>query len=293
MLRSMTGFGRATAEKEGRELVIEMKSVNHRFLDLNIRMPRALAFAEEEIRSQLGSCMARGHVDVYVHYANHRNDARQVLLDEAIFATYRDVAQRAADLSGLDNNMELAAYLAMADVLRIEEAEEDRAAVLALVQQALPQACRELLAMRQREGERLAADLAMRMGQIRQLAAQIGQRAPLVVQEHQGKLRARIEQLLGGSVPLDEGRLENEVAYMADRADIAEELVRLDSHFDAFDTLLAASQPAGRKMDFLVQEINRECNTIGSKANDAEIVAAVIAAKAELERVREQVQNIE
>ncbi len=274
-------------------MVVELKSVNHRFLDINIRSPRSIAFIEDRLRTTLSENLSRGHVDIYIHYNNQRQDARQVVVDEALFSAYQGAVSFASQNSGMKNDIRLLEYLRMPDVMRIEEAEEDRDALCELASQAAQQACEELVAMRSTEGERLSNDLSHRIQTLITLHQIVREHAPSVVEEYRIKLQERVEQLLPESVALDEGRLVNEVAIMADRADISEELVRLNSHFKAFGELLAQDEAVGRKLDFLVQEMNREWNTIGSKANDSVITSAVVDAKAEMEKIREQIQNIE
>lgn len=292
MVSSMTGFGRASAAQDGREFTVELKSVNHRYLDLNFRMPRHIGFAEETLRRALTEALSRGHVEVYVNYRNLRSDARKVEVDAALLGEYLRAAREAAKVYELKDDVQLARALSLPDVTDIVEAEEDRDAVCAVAAIAVEKAVEELKRMRALEGERLASDLCARAKTLLELGEKIAQRAPTVVEEYRQKLNERIETLLGG-VEVDRARLATEVALFADRASIDEELVRLKSHLVQADLLLNGSEPAGRKLDFVVQELNREFNTIGSKANDAGISQNVILGKAEIEKIREQVQNIE
>jgi len=295
MANSMTGYGRARIERDGREMLVELKSVNHRFLDVSMRLPRPVSFLEESIRTALSAKLARGHVDVFLTYRNTRPDAKVVTLDSALLGAYAAAAEQARVLTGL-NSVPLESLLRYSDVLTVVEAEEDQQALKDLCGECVRMALVELCAMRAAEGGRLAADMAERMGAVAGLAAQIFGRAPLVVDEYRVKLAARLDKLLTPAAcaqPMDEARLATEVAVFADRACIDEELTRLASHNEQFLVTLAANEPAGRKLDFIVQEINREFNTIGSKAGDAAIAGAVIAAKCEVEKLREQLQNIE
>ena len=287
---SMTGYGRAMREMDGRQLTIELKSVNHRFLDLSFRMPRNLMFLEDEARKLIGAKLARGHVDVFMTYRNMRSDARSVTVDKALFDAY------AAALSGLvdgeiRDDRSLMGIARLPDVLVVSEAEEDQQALRTLMQETLGEALEQLLAMRRREGEEMKKDLAFRTDRIEEMTCQIEERYPDTVKEYTQRLRASIEELIGQSV--DETRLLTEVAVMADRSAIAEETVRLHSHFEQARSFMEASEPVGRKFDFLVQELNREVNTISSKSQDVPITQLVVDAKAEIEKIREQVQNVE
>ena len=292
MANSMTGFGRANVLKDGREMTVELKSVNHRYLDLGFRMPRHISFLEDEIRRVLTEKLTRGHVDVFVTYRNTRNDAKQVVVDPALLEAYLAAAGECADKYGLRNDLSVVNALRFPDVVDVVEAEEDRDAVIALADDALIAACDELIGMRRIEGERLSADLLTRLDSVLAIRAAIAERAPFVVQDYRARLNERIAAVLA-ETEVDTARLATEVALFADRANIDEELVRLKSHVAAARELLENGVAVGRKMDFIVQEMNREFNTIGSKANDKEITAHVIEGKAEIEKIREQVQNLE
>lgn len=291
-MRSMTGYGRASLERDGRELTLELKTVNHRFLDLNIRLPRALLFLEDGMRKGLNARLARGHVDVFINYRNAREDAREVTLDGALLKAYARAMDEAAEmLPGVRDDRSLTRLVAMPDVLTVAEKAEDQDAVTALCAGVLNLACDALEQMRAREGESIGRDLAAKVGNLERIAGEIAERAPGVVKDYQQRLNERIAELLQS--PPDPQRMAQEVALFADRAAIDEELVRLSSHFAQFRHLLAQQEPVGRKLDFLVQEMNREVNTISSKASDLEIGRRVVEAKAEIEKIREQVQNIE
>ena len=291
-MHSMTGYGRGSAMRDGREITVEFKSVNHRFLDVSTRLPRHIAFLEEPLRRFLSERLARGHVDVFVNYRNTRSDARTVRIDTALLGAYLAAARQAAAELSLPDDIGLCAALRLPDVTEITEAEEDRDAVCALCLEAAEIAVGELLEMRRLEGERLGADLAGRIDAVLALTERIAVRAPLVVEEYRQKLNDRIEQILQTG-EIDRARLATEVALFADRASIDEEIVRLRSHVAQARLLMAGDEPAGRKLDFVVQEMNREFNTIGSKANDGTLTGCVLAGKNEIEKIREQVQNIE
>lgn len=290
-MQSMTGYGRCRLERDGREMTVELKSVNHRFLDISLRMPRNLGFLEDLIRKELSGSLSRGHVDVFVTYSNTRSDARVVVVDEALLGAYKKAADTIAHVTGAREDMSVSHYARLPDVLTISEQEEDREAVTVLMLEALRQALGELCRMRSHEGERLRADVLHKIDALSAMREQIAQRAPSVVSDYRDKLQARLAQIISGS--MDEQRLAQEVALFADRAAIDEELVRLGSHFEQVRALSDVQEAVGRRLDFLVQELNREVNTIGSKASDLQIAQSVVSAKAEIEKLREQVQNIE
>ena len=287
---SMTGYGRATCEIDGRQLTIELKSVNHRFLDLSFRMPRNLMFLEDDARKAIGARLARGHVDVFMTYRNLRSDARTVTVDRALFDAYAAALDTVAD-AGLRDDRSLMSIARMPDVMVITEAEEDQEALRTLLKQAIALALDELTAMRRREGVSMAADLNAKVDAIEAMTRQIEQRYPQTVQEYTARLRASIEELIGQNV--DETRLLTEVAIMADRSAIAEETVRLHSHVQQLRECFASTEPVGRRLDFLVQELNREVNTISSKSQDIPITRLAVDCKAEIEKLREQLQNVE
>ncbi|MBO6061591.1 MAG: YicC family protein [Clostridia bacterium] len=292
MANSMTGFGRANLLIDGREITVELKSVNHRYLDLGFRMPRHVSFLEDEIRRVLTERLTRGHVDVFVTYRNTRTDARTAVFDPALLEAYLKAAAECSEKYGLRNDLSVTSALRLPDVVDVVESEEDREAVTALLKEALGKACDELIEMRRIEGERLCKDLIARLETVLSIRSAIAERAPGVVADYRAKLNERIASLL--ELPqIDTARLATEVALFADKANVDEELVRLQSHVAAARDLLENGSAVGRKLDFIVQEMNREFNTIGSKANDKDITALVIEGKAEIEKIREQVQNLE
>ena len=289
-MRSMTGYGRAMRESDGRQLTIELKSVNHRFLDLAFRMPRNLMFLEDDARKIIGARLARGHVDVFITYRNMRADARVVQVDRALFDAY---AGALAGLTGSDvkDDRSLMSIARLPDVLNVTEAEEDQEALRSLLKETLSAALDAIVAMREREGMEIKKDLAFRADNIEAMTEKIEARYPETVQEYTARLRAAIEELIAQSV--DETRLLTEVAIMADRSAIAEETVRLHAHISQLRECLAQTEPVGRRLDFLVQELNREVNTITSKSQDVPITQLAVSMKAEIEKLREQLQNIE
>ena len=287
---SMTGYGRAFREVDGRQMTVEVKSVNHRFLDISFRMPRNLMFLEDAARKAIGAKLARGHVDMFVTYRNLRTDARKVTVDRALFEAYAGALESVSDL-GLADDRTLMGIARMPDVMTVVEAEEDQQAVQALLEATLNEALDQLLAMRRREGEAMKRDLSGRVDAIERMTAAVEARYPETVAEYTQRLRDAVLELTGSAI--DEGRLVMEVAIMADRSAIAEEIVRLNSHVQQLRALLDATEPVGRRVDFIVQELNREVNTISPKSQDIPITRLTVDMKAEIEKLREQVQNIE
>ena len=290
-MKSMTGYGRCHIEEDGREMTVEVKSVNHRFLDISYRLSRTLSFLDDAVRKGVGARLARGHVDMFVSYANHRQDAKEVRVDTALAAAYKQALVQLAEAVGKDANVPLSDYARLPDVLTVQEKEEDQQAVRELFERALAGALDALIDMREQEGARMRADILEKIANIAAIREKVSERAPLVVAEYRDKLHQRIAALTEGEI--DEARLITEVAIFADRAAIDEELVRLLSHIAAIRETVELAEPVGRKLDFLVQELNREVNTIGSKASDTMIAQAVVSAKGEIEKLREQVQNVE
>jgi len=289
---SMTGYGKGAASSDGRELTVELKSVNHRYLDVGLRLPRHLAFLEDGVRTGLSARLSRGHIDVFINYRNLRSDARSVEIDVPLLTAFISAARQANESLSLSDDLSLSAALRLPDVTNVREADENTDAVLALLGDALNAAVDALLAMRLAEGGRMKTYLSSCADTVLSLTEQIAKRAPLVVGEYKAKLDERVQALIG-PLEVDRARLATEVALFADRASIDEEISRLRSHIVQMRELLEAGEPTGRKLDFVVQEMNREFNTIGSKANDGELTKLVLSGKAEIEKIREQVQNIE
>lgn len=288
----MTGYGRGIVSADGREITIELKSVNHRFLDVSMRLPRHLLFLEDRIRRQISESLKRGHIDVFVNYRNTRNDAKKVVVNTPLLVSYVESARGANESLQLPDDFGLASALNLPGVTEVLEADEDQDAVAALCRDAVDAALKELIKMRTLEGARLLADLTKKADAISALADKIEQRAPGVVEDYRDRLRNKISQLLEAG-DVDETRLAMEVAVFADRAAVDEEVVRLHSHVRQMQLLFQDSEPVGKRLDFIVQEINREFNTIGSKANDTELTNLVLSGKTETEKIREQIQNIE
>lgn len=290
-MRSMTGCGRCQIQEGAWEATVELRAVNHRFLDVSCRLPRSLSFLEDKLRKCLTRGMKRGHVDMYVTVNRVDGGARQVTADEMLAKAYSTIAAQLATAVNVQHDLTVTRLMALEGVVTVTEADMDEDAVTALAVRACEGALRQLDDMRLKEGESLRRDLSEHLEKAAALREKILLRAPQVVEEYRVRLTARLAQWVLESV--DAARLAQEVALMADRCAIDEELSRLDSHFTQMRRYLAAEGEIGKKMDFLVQEMNREANTIGSKANDAVIAQTVVDLKSEIEKIREQVQNAE
>ena len=289
-MMSMTGYGRKQHSADGREITLEIKTVNHRFLDVSMRLPRALSFAEDAARKQISEALTRGHADVFVTYTNTREDAREVRVDEALAAQYAAAMKKLSDVIGMKGDA-FAFIAAQPDVLTVTTKEEDQEAVSALLRETLADVLAEVRRMRAIEGEALKKDLTLHLDALAALRDEIEKLAPGVPKSYQEKLLARLREM--GVKELDEQRLAQEAALMADHCAIDEELSRLQSHIAQVRKTMDSEGEVGRRLDFLTQELNREVNTIGSKASDAEITKLVVQAKSEIEKLREQVQNVE
>lgn len=294
-MQSMTGYGRRQISRDGREMTVEIKTVNHRFLDLSFRLPRALSFAEDALRKLIGASLRRGHADVNVTYVNLRPDAKEVRVDEGLVLQYREALLNARQIARKERSSvrdeDVAWIVTQPDVMQVTVKEEDQEAVLSLLLDTARDALADVTDMRKKEGEALKADLSLHLTETARLRDEIAALAPRVPILYQEKLKNRLKEL--GVQEIDPQRLAQEVALMADRCAIDEELSRLVSHIDQMRAALEAEGEVGRRLDFLTQELNREVNTIGSKASDAEITKHVVAAKSEIEKLREQVQNVE
>lgn len=287
----MTGYGKGVCAEDGVELTAEVKSVNNRYLDLAIKSPRIFLAQEERIRAIAREHISRGHVDIFISYTDKREKEKFYYVDLSVARAYQQAAgQLKAALPGVADDTTLSFYLRLPDVVRTEETSAADEVLEQLLELALHEAFSSLSAMREKEGERLKADLLARMQTIERLTEAIAVRAPHVAEEYRKKLTERIEEYLAGKV--DEARILTEAAVFADKCSIDEELTRLRSHIKAFREICALAQ-VGRKLDFLVQEFNRECNTICSKSSDKEITANALQMKNEIEKVREQIQNLE
>ena len=292
MIKSMTGYGRGRVLADGLDITFEIKSVNNRYMDLNIRMPRAFAPLEERVKALVGAAVSRGKVDVYIGVEHLNGECVRLSLNREYLEGYLAVLGQVGKEYGISGEVTLDMVAARSEVFLARKAEEDAEKVWPLMERAAREALDAFAAMRGAEGERLRADLLARLGVLREIAGRLDALAPEAVRAANEKMLARVCELLSGVTP-DESRLLTECAVFADKTDVTEELVRLSSHFGQFETMLGEDAPVGRKCDFLVQEINREINTIGSKCCGTEMTNLVITAKSELEKIREQIQNLE
>ncbi|MDF2988459.1 MAG: hypothetical protein K0R50_3969 [Eubacterium sp.] len=293
MVRSMTGFGRGTCNENGKEFTVEIKSVNHRYIDFYIKLPRQIAYLEERVREVVAKSLFRGKVDIFISFEDRSDDSKSVMLDEALAGAYIQAVEKLKDKYGLKDDLSLSLVSRFPDVLRIEKTEDDEEQLWNILNKALDTAVASLIQMREKEGNELRMSLLQKADYMEDIISQITNRSPEVVIEYKQKLENRIKELLNQQT-IDENRIAMEVAIFADRCGIDEELVRLGSHLTQLrDILSIKKQPVGRKLDFLVQEINREINTIGSKSNDIIITKNVLELKSETEKIREQIQNME
>lgn len=293
MIKSMTGYGRAKKEIGGRNILVELKSVNNRYLDCTVKLPKLFGFLEEKIKSYISSKgISRGKVEIFVSIDILEEIGVSVELDRAYAKSYIDALRTLAAEFDLQNDISVMSVAANRDIFAIKKADEDMDREWANVLPVLEEATAAFIASREREGANLKADILTKKANIEALVQKIAPLSEADVKNQYAKIEARIKQLLG-DVSVDENRLITECALFADKVAIDEELVRLASHFEAFEQIVASDEPVGRKLDFLLQEINRETNTIGSKACDVAIAKIVVEIKSELEKIREQIQNIE
>ncbi len=292
MIHSMTGYGKGEAQVGGVSLSVEIRTVNHRYSDVTVKLPRPLLALENEVRRQIGQAVRRGKIDVFVGFAQAEEAAVVPVVNRPLAAAYHELFTRLRNDLGLSGGVTLELIAAQKDVIQLRETESGAEDVQACLQEALALAIDQLLTMRRAEGAATAGDLDERLAALEGMLAAVEQRAPLIPSEWQAKLLERLARLQQ-NLEFDPQRLAQEVALFADRCDISEELVRFRSHIAQFRGLFGDPEAVGRRMDFLVQELNREVNTMGSKSNDAELTRVVVAMKAELEKVREQVQNVE
>lgn len=288
----MTGYGRAEATVGGHSITVEMKSVNHRYFELSSRLPRGYGFLDDRLRGYMQGKLSRGKVDLYISIETLEDSGVQVQVNHPLASGYVAALQELGRLYQLRDDLSISTVARYSDIFSVHRVPEDEDAIWESVRQVTDAALEGLLAMRQREGARLCEDVEGRARTILDLVQQIEQRSPQTVEEYKIKLQQRLREMTA-DLQLDEQRLITEAAIFADKVAVDEETVRLRSHFKQMEWMLQANEPVGRKLDFLVQEMNREINTIGSKAQDAQIAHIVVEVKAELEKIREQIQNIE
>lgn len=292
MPNSMTGFGRGAAQDEQYSIIVEMKAVNHRFLEINIRQPKQFFAFEDRLKKQIQGKLDRGKVDIFVTFEYVTAKKAVVKVDQELASAYQQGLQTLREITGIMDDIHLREIATFPGVMTVDTPEDDTERLATLLQQALSEALNGFLAMRATEGEALAQDLRGHLDQIETTVTKISAYAPEVVRGQKERLEQRIAELLG-AVEVDQAKLANEIAFFADKVDISEELARLRSHIAQFRETLTYSVPIGRKLEFILQEMLRETNTIGSKCNALDISRLVIENKSALEKIREQIQNIE
>lgn len=292
MVRSMTGYGRAKQERNGRSITVEVRSVNNRYLDCTVKMPRAYIFAEDAMKALVQKSISRGKVDVFVTMDAVEADQTVVQVNEPLARSYYEALTRLQKMFVLSNDLSPVALAKFPDVLTVTKAEEDLEMISADICTVLEEALAAHRQMRSVEGEKLYQDIAGRADTIETVVGKVEERSPQTMAEYRDRLETKMREVLQ-STTIDESRILTEAAIFADKIAVDEETVRLRSHLAQLRTMLSGDEPLGRKLDFLIQEVNRECNTIGSKCNDLTIARDVVNMKAEVEKIREQVQNIE
>lgn len=292
MIRSMTGYGRGSIQENGRGFTVEVKSVNNRYLDIYIRLPKQLNALEDRIRKYISSKVSRGKIDVYINQDKFNETDIEINLDENVAAAYYSSLKVLKDKFDLEDNITLSLFSGISDIIKVEKKEEDKEEIWSSIVKALDEALNMFIDMRTNEGIKLSKDISERCNLISKDVIKIDERGPLVIEEYREKIRQRVTEYLK-DVEIDESRLLNEVAFFSDKINITEEIVRLKSHLLQMNETLKLNEPVGRKLDFLIQEMNREVNTMGSKSNDLYITNLVVNMKSELEKIREQIQNIE
>ena len=291
MIKSMTGFGRAKLEKEAREYIVEIKTVNHKYNDIAIKMPKTISYLEENIKKLISKEIHRGKVEVCISFINNSTAGKNIKINTEIAKLYIQELRQLAKETGIAENVNLMEITKLPDVLNIQNETEDKTIEEELTI-VVNQAIEALLSMRKNEGEKIEIDLRKRIEILSEKIDQISSLSTGLVEEYVVKLEARIKELLNTDV-IDQNRLAQETVIYSDKCSIEEEITRLKSHFVQFNNFLSQDTPVGKKLDFIVQEMNRETNTIGAKANKLEITNLVVDMKTEIENIREQIQNIE
>jgi uncharacterized protein (TIGR00255 family) len=291
LIKSMTGFGRGEFSQGASTFSVDVKSVNHRYSDISVRMPRTMSILEEKVRELVGDSISRGKVDVYINYNTFGKNS-QVKLDTNLAKAYVDSLSTLKEMFSIRDDISLSLLTRFPDIMALETVEQDMDELWLILKEALKIALKALVDMRQREGERLKNDLLEKLVGVKGFVEKIKEKSNGMVDEYKNKLYDRIKELIK-DIPIDENRVLNEVAVFADKSSIDEEIVRLESHMEELRKALNFNGSIGKKLDFIIQEMNREVNTIGSKITDLGILNNVISIKTEIEKIREQVQNIE
>lgn len=292
MIKSMTGFGRGHEILNGRDITVEIRSVNHRYYEFSARIPRSLSFAEDKLRTLLAGKISRGKVEVSVFVNNTTAADEQITVNRQVLSDYVEALRSVKDEFGLRDDLSLSCVLRMPDALSVVKTQTDEEQLWADVKQVAEQALAKFIAMREAEGAKMREDFLTRLATIEKWVGVVEERSPIIVEEYRKRLFDRMSEVLEGR-QIDEGRILLEAGIFSEKTAVDEETVRLRSHIAQFRSMLDSGEPIGRKLDFLVQEMNRETNTIGSKVQDIEVTRIVVDQKSEIEKIREQVQNIE
>lgn len=294
MIKSMTGFGRCEAEINGREITVEIKSVNHRYFEFSCRTPRGYGFLDDKLKSYVNSRVSRGKIDMFVTIGANDEAPSQVTVNHQLVSGYINAIKEISDTYGVENDVTVVSLSRFPDVFTVHKPAEDEEQITNDVLSVAKTALDSFISMRETEGEKMKADILSRANTILSIVGEIEERSPQTVAEYEERLLERIKQTLEDyEVEIDEQRVLTEVAVFSDKVAVAEETVRLRSHFEQLEKFLEYDEPVGRKIDFIIQEMNREANTIGSKVQDAVLAHKVVDIKSEIEKIREQVQNIE
>ena len=291
-MKSMTGFGRAKLEKNNRIYNIEIKSVNHKYCDISIKIPRSLSYLEEKIKKEISTKISRGKIDVYISFENYSETGKEIIINKELVKEYMEKFTEVANETGLSMNLLITEITKLPDVLTIKETDDDEEIIETELMECMQNAIENFISMREVEGNKIKDDLVTRIDRIEKEKDKISKYSTGLIDEYVVKLEERVKQLLKTDI-IDETRLAMEVVLYADKCSVEEELTRLDSHICQFRNLIEDDTPIGKKLDFLIQEMNRETNTMGSKSGSIEITNIVVNIKTELEDIREQIQNIE
>lgn len=292
MIKSMTGYGRGQQTLDGREIMVEIKSVNHRYFEFSARVPRAYGYLEEKLKSFIQSKVSRGKIDVGVTVFNIEGKDAQIEVNQSIANGYVEALRKANENIGLTDDLTLSQLIRLPDIFNVIKNTEDEEVIWNDVKIVAEEALNNFVSMRETEGQKMKDDIKSRLNYIGELVEKVEQRSPMVTEAYRERLYNKIYEILNDK-KIDEQRILTEAAIFSEKTAVDEETVRLKSHIHQFNTLLEVEEPVGRKLDFLIQEFNRESNTIGSKAQDVEITKIVVELKSEIEKIREQIQNIE
>ncbi|MGP4059757.1 YicC/YloC family endoribonuclease [Halobacillus sp. H74] len=293
MTKSMTGYGKQTIEVGESRLHVEVRSVNHRFLDIAVKIPRTLLFLEDQMKRQVKNRLSRGRVDLFVTIEGESLFGKKITVDWPIVDQYIRKLDELKSRYDLTGEITIDMVSKLEEVFSVQEVEEDTGTLQNALLEAVDEAVKQVMQMRSVEGEQLHKDLRFRVTNIRHLLRELEERRPIVIEEFKERIRSRVEEYMKEQIHPDETRVLQEVALLAEKGDVTEELTRLESHLIQFASTLDRNEPIGRRLDFIVQEMHREVNTIGSKSNDGEVMEAVVNLKSEIEKMKEQVQNVE